>query len=139
MDAHLGRFDPDGLFSLGQELASTFDEAEIQSDYFLSTLASRIFFDTHRQNYLRGSNIVEGILSNEKSSLLSAVEASDPCFKANTILYARAHLLSFVVLPELAVFQKRLGSDQSLGMASASESLSDLTVRIEEILMPKKG
>ena len=132
MDAHLGRFDPSGLGALGGDLATSFDLSDIQSDHFLSTLASRVYFDTLRQSYLRGLNITDAILANETSPLLPAVEASDPCFKANTILYERAHVLSFVVLPELAVFDRRLDSSHSLGLASASDSVADLTSRIEQ-------
>lgn len=131
MQAHLGEFAPERFQDLANRLAKTFSTQEIKSDFFLSTLASRVYFDAHRHTFLRRENVVQGILDIEKSALQDVIEGNDPCFKANTILYERAHVLAFVVLPELAIFQNRLSPDQSLGLADVSEEISDLTLRIE--------
>ena len=130
--AHKGRFDPESLRSLGVEIFDTFDAMALEADFFLSTLLSRVYFDTLRHVLLRRSDVAQQILANGASPVADVVAKTDPCFKANTILYERAHFLEFIVLPALAVFSDRLSYEDTLGIGAHTGDVADLASRIEQ-------
>jgi len=130
--AHKGRFDPEGLRSLGREVHNQFDLEALETDFFLSTLLSRIYFDTLRHVFLRRLDVAPQVLENSASQIADIVAKTDPCFKANTILYERAHFLEFIVLPAIAVFDERLNYEDTLGLGPHKGDIADLTSRIEQ-------
>ncbi|MGB3222876.1 MAG: hypothetical protein WBB23_08755 [Desulforhopalus sp.] len=132
LNAHSGIFDPEALATLNKAVANTFEECQIENSYFLKNLVNRIYFDTLRHIHLRRMNVAKAILVNEATPLSAVVAKTDPCFKANSLLYEKAHVLSFVILPALVIFTKRLGSEDSLGLGQPDENIENLCIRIEE-------
>jgi hypothetical protein len=107
MRAHHGQFDSQGLRDMASELHARLDRGE---NYWLTYSLARMHFDALRHLYLEGRISAHEIAWNDIDAYLYS---RLPTFEGLHRLYTRAHFVGHFLLPQLALFDEPVGSDDA--------------------------
>jgi hypothetical protein len=101
--AHTGIFDAPRLLDLASETLPLVDGRE--SQWTTHSLA-RMHFDSLRHHYLAGGQPTDAVDSPRRHVLNDYLRKRLPTYEAFHVLYARAHLVGHVLLPQLAIYNR---------------------------------
>lgn len=109
--AHRGAFDSDGLLALAEV---TLDAMGDRRSHWATYSLARMFGDSLRHHYLAGvTSAPRAILGGAVADYL---RARLPTFEANHILYSGANYVSYVLLPQRAIFNQPVTAEQAAVM-----------------------
>ncbi len=112
IDAHLGRFSPDGLLDLLDEITTTFLDHQGPYAFDHVYLASRAFFDGCRQSFLRGEQVADHLRAFFQHDVCQILKTHDTQYFALEALYGKAHWIAHECLPQFAVFGEQVSAMQ---------------------------
>jgi hypothetical protein len=130
---HRGKFAAESLLNLACEALQLSRERE---SHWLTYSLSRMHFDSLRHQYLEGGLPPASVFSPRRQELGDYLRRRLPSYEGLQILYTQAHLVSHVLLPQLAIFGQPVEANlaRTGGLAKADlRSQWSLAAKAEEL------
>lgn len=116
--AHRGRFAAEPLLALATEVHGLLGHNE---GHWLTYSLGRMHFDSLRHHYLAGGLPTSAICTPERRVLDNYLRTRLPTYEALHVLYAKAHLVGHVLIPQLALYAVPVNADEK-AMAELGEA-----------------
>lgn len=133
MDAHHGHFHSQRLLELVVEARGMLDERE---SYWRVYSLARMHFDSLRHHYLAGGTPAAAVAVRTRQDIYDYLRPRLATAEALHILYAKAHLVGHVLLPQLALFNEPISAEDAALADITSEdarSVDGLTAAAERL------
>lgn len=122
MAAHRGDFDAQAMLDLANEALKLLGNRE---SYWLTYSLARMHFDSLRHHYLMGGEPLAAVGAAERRRATIYLRDRLATFEALHMLYTKAHVVGFVLLPRLAIFgEPASAEDAALAGIAPEEAAS---------------